>query len=440
MNCYDKVEIEAGRSPCRLSKIDAFSEPQKPAASLVSHDKNYLQEKSITLVKYTSDTDAVRMALDGFRDRLTWHEQTTDFHFISTNGDGIGRSFDNSIRSLLNDDTLSPVMKKARTTFSTSAEHSMSPTHCSDQLLADNVFRLASPNSAVEQNCQLFHESVPANYAARNEEQVDYYRARHKNQDVDDYLEEGESYYGFVDNEVDALLLVEATISGTLRAFSGSAVDIARLRIRSGTVLVISESCRLVKRWKDGLQWSPSRAYGSFLLYRQTCNLSDAKANVNPSENRDRVPGATPFFAKNVLKPGMDILKEGGLTKRSITLKGSDDHLSSGDWSGLRPLMRPSLDVRINGCMRKAWFVALKKDCRCAHGIQAKKLQSVSTLARNDRSILVGEGDGPVVARALEENGDGCYPQWEDSLPTAASNLHIVHGQCTPHSVSNVPQ
>ncbi|KAJ3349096.1 hypothetical protein HDU83_000789 [Entophlyctis luteolus] len=324
MNCYDKVEIEAGRSPCRLSKIDAFSEPQKPAASLVSHDKNDLQEKSITLVKYTSDTDAVRMALDGFRDRLTWHEQTTDFHFISTNGDGIGRSFDNSIRSLLNDDTLSPVMKKARTTFSTSAEHSMSPTHCSDQLLADNVFRLASPNSAVEQNCRLFHESVPANYAARNEEQVDYYRARHKNQDVDDYLEEGESYYGFVDNEVDALLLVEATISGTLRAFSGSAVDIARLRIRSGTVLVISESCRLVKRWKDGLQWSPSRAYGSFLLYRQTCNLSDAKANVNPSENRYRVPGATPFFAKNVLKPGMDILKEGGLTKRSITLKGSD--------------------------------------------------------------------------------------------------------------------
>ncbi|KAJ3193926.1 hypothetical protein HDU82_002627, partial [Entophlyctis luteolus] len=229
--------------------------------------------------------------------------------------------------------------------------------------------------------------TVPGHFTASNDEKIDIHCERPNIQFTDDYLETGESYYGFVDNQVDALLLVEATIAGTIPAFSGSAIDVARLRIRSGTVLVISESCRLVKRWKDGLQWSPSRAYGSFLLYRQTCNVSQAKANATSSRKRIRVPGATPFFAKNVLKPGTDILKEGedylrekfgrdlktfkldGLTKRSITIKGSDgkrhrviSYYTPSDAARISrccsnqsssavdghgpPFMRPSLDTR----------------------------------------------------------------------------------------------
>ncbi|KAI8831732.1 Gti1/Pac2 family-domain-containing protein [Chytriomyces cf. hyalinus JEL632] len=76
------------------------------------------------------------------------------------------------------------------------------------------------------------------------------------------------SFFGFIENPMDALLVIEGCVRSNLRQFTGSAADMARIPIRSGTVIVIPENSVFVKRWRDGIHWSPSRAFGPFLLYR----------------------------------------------------------------------------------------------------------------------------------------------------------------------------
>ena len=43
--------------------------------------------------------------------------------------------------------------------------------------------------------------------------------------------------------------------------------------IRSGSVFVFDEHAAGIKRWTDGLAWSPSRICGNFLVYRRVVDL-----------------------------------------------------------------------------------------------------------------------------------------------------------------------
>ncbi|KAI9330626.1 Gti1/Pac2 family-domain-containing protein [Obelidium mucronatum] len=141
-----------------------------------------------------------------------------------------------------------------------------------------------------------------------------------------------ETFYGFIENEMDALLVVQGTIHGVLKAFKGDADDMASVKVRSGTVIVMPENGTSVKRWRDGLRWSPSRAYGPFILYRQIESVdSSSNASVLSSDNAHSevsphsvtVHGLEPTYSTKTLKEGTQIAKT-GLTKRTITIPGSD--------------------------------------------------------------------------------------------------------------------
>ncbi|KAK0646344.1 Gti1/Pac2 family-domain-containing protein [Cercophora newfieldiana] len=68
----------------------------------------------------------------------------------------------------------------------------------------------------------------------------------------------------------DALTLVEAVLSGTLRHVPRRPHDKEREAvIQSGSVFVYSEDSAGIKRWTDGKVWSPSRIKDNFLLYRE---------------------------------------------------------------------------------------------------------------------------------------------------------------------------
>ena len=43
--------------------------------------------------------------------------------------------------------------------------------------------------------------------------------------------------------------------------------------IRSGSVFVFDENAAGIKRWTDGLAWSPSRICNNFLVYRCAADL-----------------------------------------------------------------------------------------------------------------------------------------------------------------------
>ncbi|KAJ3280850.1 hypothetical protein HDU79_011313, partial [Rhizoclosmatium sp. JEL0117] len=120
------------------------------------------------------------------------------------------------------------------------------------------------------------------------------------------------------------------TLKGVLPAFRGNSDDMASVKVRSGTVIVMPEKGLSVKRWRDGIKWSPSRAYGNFLLYRQietkNTNEPDDDDDTNPrpySAPYGSTTGLQPTFTSKTLKEGTRIAKN-GLTKRTITVKGSD--------------------------------------------------------------------------------------------------------------------
>ncbi|KAL1920338.1 uncharacterized protein VTP21DRAFT_1484 [Calcarisporiella thermophila] len=78
-----------------------------------------------------------------------------------------------------------------------------------------------------------------------------------------------ETYHGFVETTQDTLLIFEACRRGLLPRVCRRLHEKERRLIRSGTVFVFDERESGIKRWTDGLVWSPSRILGNFLLYRE---------------------------------------------------------------------------------------------------------------------------------------------------------------------------
>lgn len=78
------------------------------------------------------------------------------------------------------------------------------------------------------------------------------------------------TFVGFIQTTTDALLLFQATISGVLTPVSRRPHDRERADlIKSGHVFVFNEQDSGIKRWTDGIAWSPSRILGNFLVYRE---------------------------------------------------------------------------------------------------------------------------------------------------------------------------
>ncbi|TPX59130.1 hypothetical protein CcCBS67573_g09107 [Chytriomyces confervae] len=85
---------------------------------------------------------------------------------------------------------------------------------------------------------------------------------------------------------------------------------------------------RLEQNQSDGIHWSPSRAFGPFLLYRQVelTNTNEPHPigpKYAPKRVQSNVAALEPTFSARTLKPNTRLV-ENGLTKRTITLKGSD--------------------------------------------------------------------------------------------------------------------
>jgi Gti1/Pac2 family transcription factor len=78
------------------------------------------------------------------------------------------------------------------------------------------------------------------------------------------------TYYGFIGSTYDALILFEACIAGQIKHVSRRPQNHERERvIQSGGIFIYEENTSGIKRWTDGISWSPSRILGNFLIYRQ---------------------------------------------------------------------------------------------------------------------------------------------------------------------------
>ncbi|KAL9060764.1 MAG: hypothetical protein Q9162_000468 [Coniocarpon cinnabarinum] len=78
------------------------------------------------------------------------------------------------------------------------------------------------------------------------------------------------TFAGFVSDTKDALLLFEAVLQGMLNRVTRRPHDRERASlIRSGSIFIYEEGASGIKRWTDGVSWSPSRILGNFLIYRE---------------------------------------------------------------------------------------------------------------------------------------------------------------------------
>ncbi|KAL9550471.1 hypothetical protein MBANPS3_004715 [Mucor bainieri] len=78
-----------------------------------------------------------------------------------------------------------------------------------------------------------------------------------------------ETFHGYIETTQDSLLVFEACRRNILPKVSRRLQERERKMVRSGSVFVFDEKDSGIKRWTDGLVWSPSRILGNFLIYRE---------------------------------------------------------------------------------------------------------------------------------------------------------------------------
>lgn len=78
------------------------------------------------------------------------------------------------------------------------------------------------------------------------------------------------SFVGYIGSTKDALLIIQAVMDNKLHSVPRRPHDKERNQlIQSGSVFVFVEERSGIKRWTDGVAWSPSRILGRFLVYRE---------------------------------------------------------------------------------------------------------------------------------------------------------------------------
>jgi hypothetical protein len=78
------------------------------------------------------------------------------------------------------------------------------------------------------------------------------------------------TWRGFIHTTRDGLMLLEACLQGVLSHIPRRPHDRERQSIiSSGNIFVYEENASGIRRWTDGITWSPSRIMGNFLVYRE---------------------------------------------------------------------------------------------------------------------------------------------------------------------------
>lgn len=109
------------------------------------------------------------------------------------------------------------------------------------------------------------------------------------------------TYQGYIANTKDALLVIQAALNEQLPTVPRRPHDKERASlITSGNVFVFIEERSGVKRWTDGVSWSPSRILGRFLIYRE---LDRSGTSKDKKKKKDSKKKQLEIRQKTNLKP-----------------------------------------------------------------------------------------------------------------------------------------
>ncbi|KAF6802098.1 camp independent regulatory protein [Colletotrichum sojae] len=127
------------------------------------------------------------------------------------------------------------------------------------------------------------------------------------------------TFIGHVASTLDALVLFEACLSSALQHVPRRPHDRERQDlIKSGNVFIYEEHSSGIKRWTDGVAWSPSRILGNFLIYREL--------------DRPFPPGEKKRAMKRTKKT-TGVTKPSDVGSRQPTMNGTAPAMGMGDTS-----------------------------------------------------------------------------------------------------------
>jgi hypothetical protein len=152
------------------------------------------------------------------------------------------------------------------------------------------------------------------------------------------------TWRGFIHTTRDGLTILEACLQGALSHIPRRPHDRERQSIiSSGNIFVYEENASGIRRWTDGITWSPSRIMGNFLVYRELRDGHQpgekkraAKKRKRGSEELLSPPDGGPKTEEDRQLIGSLSLdaynfKPGGLAKKtlSVELRGVRHHIIS---------------------------------------------------------------------------------------------------------------
>lgn len=95
------------------------------------------------------------------------------------------------------------------------------------------------------------------------------------------------SFEGYVESTGDALRLIQAARNGLIPRIVRRLNEMERREhIKSGAIFVFNVEESSIKRWTEGLQWSPSRIAGNFLVRSTIDALGVSKLTLSPGISR----------------------------------------------------------------------------------------------------------------------------------------------------------
>ncbi|SAM09382.1 hypothetical protein [Absidia glauca] len=150
-----------------------------------------------------------------------------------------------------------------------------------------------------------------------------------------------ETFFGYVETTKDSLILLEACRKGHLPRVGRRLQEQERHLVKSGAVFCFDENESGIKRWTDGLVWSPSRIHGNFLVYRE---LDDRKNDDEQQQQEQQQDDSSNNV--QLITSGLTLLskrqrerssrhsyrfKDNGLIKKSmsVVVNGVQQHLIS---------------------------------------------------------------------------------------------------------------
>jgi hypothetical protein len=154
------------------------------------------------------------------------------------------------------------------------------------------------------------------------------------------------TWKGFIHTTRDGLIILEACLQGLLSHIPRRPHDRERHNIiSSGNIFVYEENASGIRRWTDGITWSPSRIMGNFLVYRELLDGHPPGEKKRAAKKRKRgsedltsqqIPDANGTTEEDRQLIGSLSLesynfKPGGLAKKtlSIDVRGIRHHIIS---------------------------------------------------------------------------------------------------------------